>query len=307
MVDDGNGVARRGWGVVGVPSSAAAHWPGVEKAPRALREAGLVEAMRSAGLSVVDHGDRPDARFRAARSADEPNDLARVVEVVLDAAATVGEVIAARRRPLVVGGDCTLSLALVSAYAAAGQQVGVVYVSGGQDLRLPTDRPNVPILDSMGMAHLLDLPGAADALAGIGPCRPLLTPDRASFFGYDRPDEDVPDVAAALRVTAAQVTGDPVGTAVHVAEAASKAVDGFVIHLDVDVLDYLLLPAADVPQYGRGLRVSTLVQSLGILAARPEFAGMTMVGFNPDHAAGDGATSRELVRAVVSILAHAPR
>ncbi len=307
MVDEASVVTRRGWGVVGVPSSAAAHWPGIEKAPRALREAGLVEAMRSAGLSVVDHGDRPDARFRAARSADEPNDLARVVDVVQDAAVAIGEVVAARRRPLVVGGECTLALALVSAYGHAGQDVGVVYVDGGQDLALPAERRTEPILDTMGMAHLLDLPGAADTLAGIGPRRPLLTPDRVCFFGFDDAEADDHGLVPSLRFTATQVTGDPVGTAVHAAEAASKAADGFVIHLDVDVLDYLLLPAADVPRYGRGLRVSTLVQSLGILAARPEFAGMTIVGFNPDHAAGDGSTARELVRALVSILAHAPR
>lgn len=307
MAEDSGGTHRRGWGVVGVPSSAAAHWPGIEKAPRALREAGLVEAMRSAGLSVVDHGDRPEARFRAARSADEPNDIARVVDVVSDAAVAIGEIVAARRRPLVLGGECTLALSLVSAYARAGQDVGIVYVDGGQDLMLPGDHPTEPILDSMGMAHMLDLPGAADALAGIAPRRPLLTPDRVCFFGFDDADEDIRGLVPSLRFTAAQVTGDPVGTAVHAAEAASRAADGFVIHLDVDVLDYLLLPAADVPQYGRGLRVSTLVQSLGILAARPEFAGMTLVEFNPDHAAGDGSTARELVRAVVSILAHAPR
>lgn len=307
MVDDSGGMTRRGWGVVGVPSSAAAHWPGIEKAPRALREAGMVEAMRSAGLSVVDHGDRPEARFRAARSADEPNDLSRVVDVVQDAATAIGEVVAARRRPLVLGGECTVALSLVSAYAHAGQDVGIVYVDGGQDLHVPADHPHEPILDSMGMAHMLDLPGAVDALADIGPRRPLITADRVCFFGFDDADEDTHHQVPALRFTAAQVTGDPVGTAVHAAEAASRAADGFVIHLDVDVLDYLLLPAADVPQYGRGLRVSTLVQSLGILAARPQFAGMSLAEFNPDHAAGDGSTARELVRAVVSILAHAPR
>ncbi len=298
---------RRGWGVLGVPSSAAAHWPGLEKGPRALRDAGLVEALRSAGLSVVDHGDRPEARFRAARSATEPNDVGRVVEVVRDAAGAIGEVVAAGRRPLVLGGECTLTVALVSAYAAAGQEVGVVYVDGGQDLMLPADHPEEPILDSMGMAHLLDLPGAVDALAGVGPRRPLLTPDRVCFYGFADDDEDEHGLVPSLRFTAAEVTADPVGTAVHAADAASRAADGFVIHLDVDVLDYLLLPAADVPQYGRGLRVSTLVQSLAIMAERPQFAGMSVVEFNPDHAAGDGSTARELVRAVASILAHAPR
>lgn len=305
--DDANGGSRRAWGLLGVPSSAAAHWPGIEKAPRALREAGLLESLRSAGLEVADHGDRPEARFRAARSADEPNDLGRVVDVVADAADAIGEIIAAGRRPLVVGGECTLAIALVAAYARAGKDVGVVYVDGGQDLMLPQDRPAEPILDSMGMAHMLDLPGTYDALAGIGPRRPLLTPDRVCFFGFDDSDEDVHGLVPSLRFTSAQVTGDPVGTAVHAAEAASRAADGFVVHLDVDVLDYLLLPAADVPQYGRGLRVSTLVQSLGILAARPGFVGMTLVEFNPDHAAPDGSTARELVRAVTSILAHATR
>ncbi|NLE71863.1 MAG: arginase family protein [Actinomycetales bacterium] len=298
---------RRGWGVVGVPSSAAAHWPGLEKGPRALREAGLVEGLRSAGLSVVDHGDRPEARFRAARSAQEPNDVGRVVEVLKDATGAIGEIVAAGRRPLVLGGECTLTIALVSAFAEAGQEVGVVYVDGGQDLQLPGDHPEEPILDSMGMAHLLDLPGTVDALAGIGPRRPLLTPDRVCFYGFADDDEDVHGLVPALRFTAAEVTGDPVGTAVHAADAASRAADGFVIHLDVDVLDYLLLPAADVPQYGRGLRVSTLVQSLAIMAERPEFAGMTVAEFNPDHAAGDGSTARELVRALASILSHAPR
>lgn len=300
-------VPCRGWGVVGVPSSAAAHWPGLEKGPRALREAGLIESMRSAGLSVVDHGDRPEARFRAARSANEPNDLGRVVDVVRDAARAIGEVVAARRRPLVLGGECTLALSLVSAFAAEGQEVGVVYVDGGQDLMLPGDRPEEPILDSMGMAHALDLPGAADALADVGPRRPLLTADRVVFFGFDDADEDTHGLVPALRFTSHDVTADPVATAVHAADAAGRAEGGFVIHLDVDVLDYLQLPAADVPQYGRGLRVSTLVQSLAIMAARPEFVGMTVVEFNPDHAAGDGSTARELVRAVVSILAHAPR
>lgn len=261
--------------------------------------------MRSAGLSVVDHGDRPEARFRAARSATEPNDVGRVVDVVRDAAGAVGEIVAARRRPLVVGGECTLAIALVSAFASSDQEVGVVFVGGRQCLALPADRPEEPILDVMGMAHLLDLPGAVDALAGVGPRRPLVTPDRICFFGSD--DVDHRGLVRSLRFSAQEVTADPVATAVHAAEAASRAGDGFVIHLDVDVLDYLQVPAADMPQYGRGLRLSTLVQSLGILATRPQFAGMTLVGFNPDHAAPDGSTAREIVRAVVSILAHAPR
>jgi arginase family enzyme len=54
----------RTFALLGVPSSAGAHWPGQEKAPRALREAGLVERLRAAGLKVEDYGDLPRTRYR---------------------------------------------------------------------------------------------------------------------------------------------------------------------------------------------------------------------------------------------------
>jgi hypothetical protein len=33
--------------------------------------------------------------------------------------------------------------------------VGLLYVDGGQDLMIPTDHPEEPILDAMGVAHML--------------------------------------------------------------------------------------------------------------------------------------------------------
>jgi arginase family enzyme len=44
-------------GLIGVPSSAGAHGPGQEKVPAALRKAGLIGALRTAGLQVEDLGD----------------------------------------------------------------------------------------------------------------------------------------------------------------------------------------------------------------------------------------------------------
>jgi arginase len=48
--------------LIGVPSSAGAHWPGQEKAPRVLREIGLVERLQEAGCQLVDYGDLPQTR-----------------------------------------------------------------------------------------------------------------------------------------------------------------------------------------------------------------------------------------------------
>ena len=49
------------FGLLGVPSSAAAHGPGQEKAPAALRRAGLPERLSAAGVPVADYGDLPVA------------------------------------------------------------------------------------------------------------------------------------------------------------------------------------------------------------------------------------------------------
>jgi hypothetical protein len=49
-------------GLIGVPSSAGAHWPGQEQTPAALRAAGLIARLRAGGISVVDHGDLPAVR-----------------------------------------------------------------------------------------------------------------------------------------------------------------------------------------------------------------------------------------------------
>jgi arginase len=64
-------------GLIGVPSSAGAHGVGQEKAPQALRRAGLVTGMESSGIEVVDFGDLPLALYqpRSAGSGEKENDM----------------------------------------------------------------------------------------------------------------------------------------------------------------------------------------------------------------------------------------
>ena len=166
----------RTWGVLGVPSSVAAHWPGIEQGPAALREAGLLEALRAHGVGVADHGDLAVTRWTAAKVDGRPNAWRQVVDVVAAARSAISEVVLAGQAPLVLGGECTLAVALVAAAIEKYGEVGLIYVDGGQDLVIPVNHPHEPILDAMGVAHMLDLPGCLPELAGIGPRRPLLQP-----------------------------------------------------------------------------------------------------------------------------------
>ncbi|SDT72187.1 arginase family protein [Jiangella sp. DSM 45060] len=287
-------------GLVGVPSSVAAHWPGQERAPAVLRAAGLVERLRQSGHEVHDHGDRPVRRWAAHPAAGEPNNVGGVIEVLDDARAAVAAVIEAGETPVVVGGECTLTIAVISAFAAAGQDVGLVYVDGGQDLQTPADHPHEPIADGMGVAHLLDLPGTAPALSGFGPRRPLLTADQVCFFGYADDEEDVHGRVPSWRFPVASVAPDPPAAARLALAAVTSVTSRFVVHLDVDVVNFLDLPAADVPQY-RGLTLAQVTSAVTVMAGHPGFAGLVLTEFNPDHGEPDGSTAGRLAEAVAAV------
>jgi len=93
-------------GLIGVPSSAGAHGPGQEKAPAALRHAGLLGALREAGLEVEELGDLPVARFQPDGANPKRQSLSRVVRVARQVADTVA---AAVERDLVH--SCSVAIA----------------------------------------------------------------------------------------------------------------------------------------------------------------------------------------------------
>ena len=134
-------------------SSSGAHWPGQEKAPRALHEAGLVERLGSSGLLAQDHGDLPPARFRP-DPGRHPQSLDAVVSVARAVAGRVEEILKIGQVPFVVGGDCTVELGVISGSLRAGEDPALLYLDGGVDLYTPATNPT-GILDSMGVAHMV--------------------------------------------------------------------------------------------------------------------------------------------------------
>jgi arginase len=289
-------------GLLGVPSSAAAHWPGQEKAPAALRAAGIIKHMGDHGIDVVDYGDRPTVRWRPLPYDGQPHDMARVLDVLVDAREHIARILQEDRLPLVIGGECTLAIALVSAALDVGHDVALIYFDGGQDVLSTAANPEEGgSLDAMGVAHMLDLPGAASEVAAFGPRRPLLTPDLVCFFGYGEVDEAFADLSSP-RVDAGGVARDPRMAAREALDAVDGIADRFLVHFDVDVINFLDLPAADVPQYSTGLSLGDAITALSVLAAHPGLLGMTFAEFNPDHGDADGSTARTLAGALAAAL-----
>ena len=175
------------WVMIGVPTSAGAHHAGQERAPDALRDAGLADRLRDAGESVRDAGNLPGAMF--AVDHDHPggrnlNAVAAVARQVADAVADLPE---SGELPLIVGGDCTITLGAVAGLSRRHADVGLIYVDGDADLGVPGSDGS-GIFDSMGISHLLGR-GAAE-LTWLGGTVPLLDPARLAIVGADPRETD---------------------------------------------------------------------------------------------------------------------
>src|SRR6476646_5302342 len=90
--------------VIGVPSSAGSYAPGQEKAPRALRDAGLLAGLRAAGIAVVDHGDAEVWRWTPDRERPRAQNLEAVVACAAETAERVRAALAAGDFALGLGG-----------------------------------------------------------------------------------------------------------------------------------------------------------------------------------------------------------
>ena len=297
---------RRRIGLIGVPSSAGAHWPGQEKAPGVLRGAGLVEQLELAGRTVLDHGDLPRVRFRPDRG--HPQNLAAVIEVARSVADRVEGALRGGELPLVVGGDCTIELGVLSGFLRAGEEPALLYLDGGLDLRTPTDNPT-GVLDSMGVAHMIGEPGAAEELARIGPRFPLMPDDRIVYFGYEPVvgesfEAEITERRGLSRYLAERVRSGPKEAAAEALGYLEGRAGRFVVHFDVDVIDFVDFPVADVPQIKAGLTFREVMGCLAVFAASPGFGGLVITEFNPDHADEEGELAATFVREVAGVLSE---
>lgn len=267
---------------------------GEERAPAALRAAGLVER-----LGARDAGEA-DGRIRDRRR-DPDTGVVGAVEVrraSMAIASGVREVLDARERPLVLGGDCTL---LLGVFQALPPGSGLWFVDGHADFFDGESSPTGEAAD-MDLA-ILTGHGPPGLLEGEGP---LVEPAAVVLLGH-RPAGLHPDVArenarldpAILAVTAPDVRERGPGR-VGTDAAARLAERPAWLHVDLDVLDERVLPAVSYPQ-ALGLFWDELVALTRPLVAAPNLLGISVADFNPDRDA-DGTYATRVVDALESAL-----
>jgi arginase len=291
-------------GIIGVPSSAGARQTGQEQAIRAYREASLNEHLRLAGHSVTDFGDLPEVPFRPDQKHPKAQNLQLVVEVAKRVANQVEAVVRDHDLPIVLGGDCTITLGVLAGLIRQMPNLGLMYFDGDIDLNTP-DTTVSGILDGMVMAHILGK--GADALARVGPRYPLMAEENIVLFGYNTDagwiDEAETQVLAQCQMMtypSAQIRGTVKESAKQALTQLESKAESILVHFDVDVIDDDDFPAGDVP-HSQGISFQEAMAALSVFTASRKLAGLVITEFNATRDP-DGALARRFVDAVAKAL-----
>jgi arginase len=263
----------------------------LDQAPRVLRQLGLVTR-----LGAVDAGDIPPPPYLdLVRPDRSPRNEAGMVAYSRSIAAAVSRAAADQQFVVLLGGDCSILLGCLLG-ARQDLPIGLAYIDGHADFATPA-------LSRTGSVASMDLAlavGRGDTpLAGLGGSAPLVREEDVAVIGRrDHAEErfygeQILRNSAILDLPAEELTrlGADRTAGVVLERVTRPGLAGFWIHLDVDVLDPMVMPAVDSPEPG-GPGFAELAALLAPLVRHPKALGLDLTiydpSLDPDLVAGQG-------------------
>jgi arginase len=287
--------------LIGAPSSAAAFSPGSEKAPAALRAAGLVERLQSIGYEVTDFGDCSPQLFADDDEHKRARNIPAIVASLNDLKPRAEMAIKSGGLVLVLGGDCTQIIGLLTGARRYYRHVSLLWFDGDADLNTPASTPSGR-LDGMALATIIGK-GSPEVVRFWGEPQLVREPETV-LFGVERMDEPEREflerspvrhnLASTIRTKGAVKSAQDALGQLH---ADSRE---FVLHLDVDVIAQEEFAAVNVPGAG-GLSYGDVRDSLAEFVKSKNLLGLDVAQYNPDKDP-DGSAARKLIDLLAEVL-----
>ncbi|MCL4355621.1 MAG: arginase family protein [Nitrososphaerota archaeon] len=252
--------------------------PGCYKAPEALRRAGLFESFERRGGS--DCGTVEPGSYLQEVLPGSVRNQTRIVEFSRLLSSKILDTLRGGDAPLVVGGDCSILIGSGIALKKAGRY-GLVHLDGHTDFRNPGNSDLVASLAGEDLAAAVGLHW--DGVSDIDGLRPYFEPEATVHAGCRDGDEHISEVAekigAVLPASEMRRRGMKSAASTIRATVERTGLDGFWLHLDVDILDPTVMPAVDSPSPG-GLDCGQLVELVERLS--PGAVGAEVTIFDPE-------------------------
>jgi arginase len=252
------------------------------RAPGALRDAGLTD------LIDVDLGDA--ATVISGSRHDEATRVLALPDTVAaaDSLATAlwtGMRENPSRRPLVIGGDCSLLLGVFAHARRTLGEVGLWMVDGHPDY---LDAAGSETGETADLELAVLTGDGPDSLVSLGGKVPMVAARHVALIGHRTVDLDPAAAVELARLPtemftadAGAVVSDPRAAGDRAAEWADQLGIPMWLHVDVDVLDPSVMSAVTYPQAG-GPDDGQLAIMLLPLARSPSLVGVSVADFRPD-------------------------
>src|SRR5487761_804389 len=287
--------------LLGAPTSAAALRAGHEKAPQALRVAGLVAQLQSLGYSITDMGDDPVATYQPDEESPRARNVSRVVKALEALKPRVEAAVKTGGLPLILTGDCSSALAVIAGVRRYYRGASMVYMDSDADLNIPATSHS-GCVDGMVVSHLTGR-GAAEMVRFWGE-PPLVRDPDVALFGVNRVDPPEEEMLSRFPIRIFRASDIQRMGAVAAAETAIERIHGgrneLVVHLDVDVIASEDFQATDLPGAG-GLRLEEVRQALEVFAKQGRLVAFEVAAYNPERDS-DGRGARIVVDLIAAAL-----
>jgi arginase len=218
----------------------------VEHLPEALKAAGLLEKLNAKYAGCV----RPSLQYSPER--DKRTLLLNASPIrsfSLQLAAMVRDILDDNQFPVVLGGDCSILIGTLLSLRRSGRY-GLFFIDGHADFYQPQASTTGEVAD-MDLAIVSGR--GPDILTNIDNLKPLVRDEDVVVLGYRDAEQSASYGSQDIKETNMHVFDLLKVRELKIGTAASLAVRslmkdelaGFWIHLDADVLDDRIMPAAD--------------------------------------------------------------
>ncbi len=266
--------------LLGAPTSAAALAAGQEGAPAALRSAGLIDRLTSAGFQVTDYGDCAPRVYKADDEHPRARNVGEVLAIIEELRPKVEIAVKSGALAVILAGDVSMVLATIAGARRYYRHVSLISMDRDAGLNLPATTPSGN-LDGMVISHVTGR-GAPELVRFWGE-PPLIREPDVAVFGIDRIDEPEQKwlARAPLRhYLAADLKGRVAAKAEEALERVHGTRNEFVLLIDLDVIAAEDFAATNTPGSG-GLSLSEVRQALAVFARQPKLAALVVAGYNP--------------------------
>ena len=287
--------------IIGAPSSAASFLAGSEKAPAALRAAGIVERLQSIGYEVTDLGDCAPRLFAEDDEHKRSRNVTEIIASLNDLKPRAELGIKSGALLLVLGGDCTQIIAMLAGAHRYYKQISLLWFDRDADLNTPAGTPSGR-LDGMALAGIIGK-GSPELVRFWGE-PPLVREPDTLIYGLvrvDPPEQEFLARSPLRHVYAADIQRK--GAEKSAQDALMHLHAGareFMLHLDLDVISQEEFSATNVPDSG-GLSLADVQASLYEFAKQKNLLGLDIAQYNPDKDP-DGSGAKKLIDLLADVL-----